>query len=119
MWGMPPATRASWKTKPPPRRRGHFELPMFFSDVDGEQMRHGHVPKNMDDKWFICFEEGWLYFYRSWTGDCIYGVRLDGSPAGVRVIDAWASRDFGQRDSFGLEADIETVRRLIESRLLA
>ena len=82
-------------------------------------MMLGHLPRDMDDEWFIFFSDGWLYFHRSWTGACIYGVRLDGSPTGVRVADAWASRDTDQYRSPGLDADVTRVQQLIASRLLA
>jgi len=39
------------------------------------------------------FENGRLDFHRSWTEVCIFGVRLDGSPNGIRVTDAWVSGD--------------------------
>ena len=113
------ATRTSWKTLPIPNQREHFPLPLHFSDAEGERLRLGHVPKDMDDKWFIFFEDGWLYFHRSWTGHCIYGVQLDGSPSGVRVVDAWASREREEYNSPGLDTDIRMVQQLIDSRLLS
>ncbi|WP_243395651.1 hypothetical protein [Sphingomonas oleivorans] len=73
----------------------------------------------MDDKWFIFFENGWLYFHRSRTGACIYGLRLDGSPHGVRVIEGWVSRDREHYNSPGIEQDKKMVQQLIGSRLLA
>lgn len=79
----------------------------------------GYIPKDMDDKLFISFEDGWPYFHRSWTGACIYGVRLDGSPMGVRVTDAWASRDTDQYRSPGFDTDITLVQKLIVNCLLA
>jgi hypothetical protein len=116
---MSAAHRTSWKTLPPPREREHFTLPLHFSDAEGERLRLGHVPEDMDDKWFIYFEDGWLYFHRSWTGHCIYGVQLDGSPSGVRVIDAWVSRNREAYASPGLDTDIRVVKQLIETRLLS
>jgi hypothetical protein len=113
------ATRTSWKTLPPPARREALFLSLHFSDVDGERMMMSYIPKDMDDKWFIFFEDGWLYFHRSWTGACIYGVRLDGSSMGVRVTDAWASRDTDQYRSPGLDTDITLVQKLIVNCLLA
>ena len=104
---------------PLPVEREHFELPELFSDADGERIMLGHIPEDMDDKWFIFFEEGWLYFHRSWTGHCIFAVRLDGSPNGIRVTDAWASRNREQYNSAGLETDISMVRQLIASRFLS
>lgn len=113
-----PATRASWKALPCPHERESLPLPLLFSDEEGERLRLGHIPEDMDDKWFIFFEEGWLYFHRSWTGDCIFGVRLDGSPSGVRVVEAWASRDRQRYNPQGIEQEQQLVTDLIRSRLL-
>ena len=101
-----------------PARRERFDLPLLFLDAEAEQMAGGHVPNGMDDKWFIFFEEGWLYFHRSWTGYCIYAVRLDGSPAGVRIAEAWVNRNQEQYKSPGLDTDRRMVEQLIRTRLL-
>jgi hypothetical protein len=82
-------------------------------------MKIGHIPADMDDKWFIFFEDGWLYFHRSWTGDCIYGLRLDGCPGGVRVIDCWASRAPDRYNSPGVEKEKEMIQRIIAHKFLA
>jgi hypothetical protein len=50
------ANRNAWKTLPIPAEREHFQLPLLFSDAEGERMRLGHIPEDMDDKWFIFFE---------------------------------------------------------------
>ena len=71
----------------------------------------------MDDKWFVFFENEWLYFHRSWTGACIFGVQLDGSSAGARVVEAWASRDRAQYQSPGIEQERELLEHLIRSLL--
>jgi len=113
------ATRNSWKTLPPPVARENLELAILFTDADGERMRLGHIPEDMDDKWFVFFEDGWLYFHRSWTGACIYALWLDGSPNGVRVVDGWVSRDADQYTSIDIESDRRIVQQLIQSRLLA
>ena len=102
-----------------PAEREPIELPLLFSDAEGERMREGHVPLDMDDKWFIYFEDGWLYFHRSWSGHCIYAVRLDGSPAGVRVVEAWVNRDREQYNSPDIETDKRMVEQLIRTRLLS
>jgi len=64
------------------------------------------------------FDEGWLFFHRSWTGACIYGVRLDGSPAGVRVIDSWVNRDSDQYKCTDTEYDRKLVGFIIDAFLL-
>jgi hypothetical protein len=114
-----PATRASWKTLPCPVLRENLDLSFTFSDADGDRLRLGHVPEDMDDKWFIYFENGWLYFHRSWTGACIFGLCLDGFPGGVRVVESWASRDEEHYNSIGVEQERELVLQLIETRLIS
>ena len=113
------ATRSSWKVQSPPSDRQYFEFPMEFSKADGERLKLGYIPKGGDDKWFIFFEDDWLYFHRSWTGICIYGVQLCSLSNGVRITSAWANRDRGVYNSPGLEADIRTVHRLMHTILLA
>ena len=112
------ATRQSWKTLPLPVERECFELPLFFSDDEAERLSAGHIPEDMDDKWFIFFEAGWLYFHLSWTGSCIFALRLDGSPAGVRVAECWACRDRKVYKSSGVADEREMIEDLIRSRLL-
>jgi len=75
----------------------------------------GHGPVDMDDRWFIYYEGGWLHFHRSWTGAHIFALGLDGCSAGVRVIDGWVSREPDQYRSPGIEQDREMVVRLIPS----
>ncbi|HEU5067730.1 MAG TPA: hypothetical protein VFT61_06055 [Sphingomicrobium sp.] len=116
---MTDAERTSWKVQPLPPERELFDLPLLFSDADAERIKKGHVPLNMDDKWLIFFEDSWLYFHRSWTGHCIFAVRLDGSPNGVRVIEAWVNRNSEQYNSRGTDADRQMVEQLIRSRLLS
>ena len=112
---MDQATRTSWKTLPPPDKHERLVVPETFSGAAGDRMRGGHVPVDMDDRWFIYFEDGWLHFHRSWTGAHIFALRLDGCPAGVRVVDAWASRDPDQYRSVGVEQDRHKVVSLIHS----
>jgi hypothetical protein len=116
---MNSASRSSWKTLPLPSKRKPLELSLLFSDDEGEQIRRGHFPEDMDDKWFIFFEDGWLYFHRSWTGHCIYGIRLDGSPCGICLVEAWVNDDNEQYNSPGLETDWQMVQQLISTRLLS
>jgi hypothetical protein len=112
---MDRVTRASWKTLPAPERRERLDVSDIFSDAAADRMRGGHVPVDMDDRWFIYFEDGWLHFHRSWTGAQIFAIRLDGCPLGVRVIEGWASREPEQYRSPSIEHDRQMVVGLIRS----
>ncbi len=60
-----------------------------FTTDELAQLARGLVPREMEDKWFIFFERGELHVHRSWTGICIYVVRL----ADRAVAEAWSNRD--------------------------
>jgi hypothetical protein len=105
-----PATKSSWKTLEPPKTRAALGYEYVFDDVDAERLRDGLVPEAMEDKWFAYFENGWLYLHRSWTGALIYWLKLDGCPAGVRVVDSWVSREPEQYR----ETDVSYDRLLLD-----
>ncbi|MDE8740998.1 hypothetical protein PZA20_04110 [Pectobacterium polaris] len=112
------AQAQNWKHAPAPQQMMPLDFQALFTDVEAEQIRKGLIPKQMENKWFIYFEDGWLRFHRSWTGFFIYALKLDGSPAGVRVTDSWVNRDPEQYASTDLEYDRNMLRYLIDVSLL-
>jgi hypothetical protein len=115
---MTRATVNSWQTLPPPAQREPLGFSVLFNDAEAEALMQGLIPQAMVDKWFICFHDGWLLFHRSWTGACIYGLRLDGSPTGVRVVDSWVNRDPSQYKGTDVEYDRKLVQFLVDAFLL-
>ena len=71
----------------------------------------------MEDKWFIFYEEPWLYLHRSWTGAGIYGVRFQSDGAIVPAVESWASRDASYKAT-SVEYDRAILRFLIEGLLV-
>ena len=112
------ATSASWKRLAPPAEREDLGFSALFTEAEAEQMMRGLVPECMEDKWFIYFDSGWLFFHRSWTGALVYALRLDGSPAGVRIVESWVSRNTQQYTGTDTEYDRRLVRFLIDAFLL-
>jgi len=104
----------TFKRLPPPEKREKLELSALFSDAEAERMRQGFAPRDMDDRWFVYFEDGWLNFHRSWTGSHVYALKLEGSPFGVRVVEGWVSRDEDYR-SPGIEHDRDFIVKLTRS----
>jgi hypothetical protein len=130
---MTRASRMSWKTLPPPQQRESLGFDAVFDHAATELLVLGLVPAGMEDKWFIYFEgpanrrpayrgpayrQGWLFLHRSWTGACIYGVQLERSPGGARVVDSWVSRDPTQYKGTDLDYDRKLLRFLIDALLL-
>lgn len=68
-----PATLDSWKTEPFEETRDIPFRATFTAD-EVARLRHGLIPRAMEDKWFVCFEHPSLMFHRSWTGQGVYRV---------------------------------------------
>jgi hypothetical protein len=105
------------------RSSGHF-LP-FATDrltaaksIIRDRQAGGRPSTSMEDKWFVYFSEGWLNFHRSWTGALIYSLRLEGSPASVRVVDSWVNREPEQYKATDIEYDRKLLHFLIDALLL-
>jgi hypothetical protein len=112
------ATRTSWKTLPAPSRKQDLAFTRKFDPAEGENLKRGFVPVQMEDKWFIYFEKGWLHFHRSWTGAYIFALRLDETESGYEVVASWVSRDQEQYGSDDLDGDRELVNDLLDHLLL-
>ena len=80
------------------------QLPLnrAFSQEDYQRMQRGYIAKEMEQKWNIYLEGDWLYFCRSWTGYCIYQLRLEQIGEGYQVAEAWLNRDPAQQYRSGL-----------------
>jgi len=78
----------------------------------------GFRPMDMDERWFIYYEEPWLYIHRSWTGVCIYGVRFETSADGASIVESWANRDSDPYTETSIETDRELCTFFIGTLLL-
>lgn len=115
---QPVATRGSCRIHPCPAERASLNLSESCSLAEFEQIKAGLVPREMEDKWFMFFEEPWLFIHRSWTGFCIYGVRWESSARGATTVEAWVSRNTEQYRETRTEYDEKLLRFLIEALLL-
>jgi hypothetical protein len=114
----PTATRDSHHRLPPLAQRIDLELSHSYTASEFELIKQGFVPFDMDERWFIYYEEPWLYLHRSWTGACVYGVRFGSSANGTSIVESWANRDSEQYQEASIEADSGLCTFLIGSLLL-
>ncbi len=99
---------------PIPPQHVFLMLDRLFSQAEIDLIKLGFAPREMQDKWFLYFENDVLYFHRSWTGYCIYQVSL----TGLRITQAIVNRDPQQYSETRNERDIETIFQLIDMFLL-
>ena len=87
------ATCSDWKIKPMSGLKIQLQVEEIFTREEYKYLSWGLIPRSMDDKWFIYLEDNWLYFHRSWTGYCIFQVRLEIFEDGHQIAEAWVNDD--------------------------
>ena len=108
----------------PPLPRADQRVSLGLEDVyaheEFEALKKGLEPMAMEDKWAIAYDAPWLYFRRSWTGFCVFAIRLEesGEASGARVAESWVSRNEDEYRGASLDDDKATLRFLIDAFLL-
>jgi hypothetical protein len=104
---------------PMPAQQITIVLDRVFSSEEAALLKLGFAPREMQDKWFIYFENDVLHFHRSWTGYCVYQVffapEADGA---LRMTRATISRDPEQHKETRAERDAWMISNVIDSFLL-
>jgi len=115
---MEEATSQSWKHQPLPDEYARIPFHGAYTPDDFRKLRAGHVPRDMDDKWFIYFDAGVLRFHRSWTGMCTYEVDLQEKDGQFVTGEVRVNRDASQYGGTDDEYDAQLLAVLIDHHLL-
>jgi hypothetical protein len=114
---MMQASSTSWKCEP--FKEG---IPLsYHAAFDSEQfarLKEGLVPKQMEDKWFIYYQEPHLFLHRSWTGQPVYRVALRTGSTGGEVTEALLSKDVPESARFDLDYQGRLLDFLVSNLLL-
>ena len=115
------ATKDDWPNKPLPEKHTRIEWGHVFSPEEFARISQGLIPEDMEEKWFVYYEQPWLYIHRSWTGFCIFMVRFEptdeSTERGIKGVEILASREPEQYASLGDSSDLGIVRSLIRMLL--
>jgi len=111
------ATKTTWQNHPidNPKR---IDIDLQFTDKQYSKLFRGLIPQQMEDKWFIYFENDWLYFHRSWTGFGVYKAKLNKGKDGYSIKEFWAERNQEKYSNKDDKTDIENISFLIARGLL-
>lgn len=111
-------SQSDFNKKPFPKK--HIEMPLNrkFSDAEMARIFNGYIPSQMEDKWYIHWEDNQLSFYRSWTGFCIYIVRFVADGECYRMISAKINRNQKQYSETNDQLDEMIISYLIDVLLL-
>lgn len=116
------AVKDSWNTKAMPEKSTIIELNQTYTKEQMDNMKKGLIPQEMEDKWFVYFDESEmkLYFHRSWTGNCVYILQFeevggdDSEGQQFLATRVEVNRDPEQYTCTDDESDKETVMDLIQ-----
>ncbi|HUY00396.1 MAG TPA: hypothetical protein VMV49_12620 [Candidatus Deferrimicrobium sp.] len=112
------AKRSDWETlEKPPEKYANLEIKRKFTEEEMIKIKRGVIPQSNDDKWFIFYEDGILYFYRCWSGFCIYWMKFEKQGNDYHVIEARVNRDKQQYVQTNDEIDLKVLNVLIDSLL--
>ena len=81
------ATADSWKREP---FTTGLAIPYEdrFTETEYATLQEGLVPREMENKWFVYFDEPHLFFHRNWTGKSVYRLKLSAYAGGMAVTEA-------------------------------
>lgn len=116
---MQQVTAAMWKTEPIAEQKQALAFTASYSPYQFEKIKQGFLPQEMEDKWFIYFQDDQLYFHRSWTGSCIYILKFIYTETQAQAVHSWwcGDRDSADTGIPGMSHE-ELISMLIESFLL-
>ena len=114
------AVKDSWNNLPMPESSTVIEINLEYSAEDMEEIKKGFIPQEMEQKWFIYFDdsENKLYFHRSWTGMCVYIVKFKEIDDKFVGSTAEVNRDASQYTCTDDERDKETLTSVLDAHLL-
>lgn len=98
------AGRGSWRALPMPDQITELGGKLWLEERTARQLRVGHIPVSMDDRWFVFCEGDRVFVHRSWTGICIFEATLRRTRDGAELCDARVNRDpeqYASRDDAG------------------
>jgi hypothetical protein len=112
------ATKADWKIKKLPSKHTSIDLDHRFAPHEMQRIKAGLIPEEMEDKWFIYWQDDALFFHRSWTGFCLYVVHFAKDGEWYRMCKADLNRNPKQYTEASDAKDASLISHLIDVLLL-
>ncbi len=113
-----PATRSDWKNTPMPEQPHRLKIERGYTTDEMELIRRGVVPQDIQQHWFMFFEQECLFCHRIWTGYCIYAVQFAQQGDGWVIRKAEVNRNPEQYQETNDAYDAEMLLFLIDRLLL-
>jgi hypothetical protein len=88
-----------------------------LSDDQMSKVLLGKKPLDMDHRWIIYYNDGFLYFHRSWTGNCIYKIKIDKSNYAAKIVEVLVNTNPKEYKYSNIPEEINHFNQLFDSFL--
>jgi len=106
-----------WKTEEFVKPKA-IKIELHLTETQFARIRFGRLPEEMEDKWFVYFDNNKLYFHRSWTGFKIFEAIINKSESGYIISEFIVERDGDRYTNIDDGEDIRSLYFLIGRGLL-
>lgn len=107
------ATKDKWKTIPMTNPK-KLEVSISLNNNQLSKLKLGLVPNEMEDKWFVYYNEGCIHFHRSWTGFEIFKAKLQLDENGCLINNFWVEQDLKKYNEEKDERNISSFKKHID-----
>ena len=87
------ATKDSWKNEPMPDKHTVIPMDVTIPKAAMSLVKCGHIPRAMEDHWFMYCDENTIRYYRSWSGICIYVAKYEMDGDVCHITELTVNRD--------------------------
>ena len=87
------ATKDSWDNKPMPDKHTVIPMDVTIPKAAMSLVKCGHIPRAMEDHWFMYCDENTIRYYRSWSGICIYVAKYEVDGDVCHITELTVNRD--------------------------
>ncbi len=111
------ASPDSWKHQP----FGEGVALAYHTTLDAkqfQQVQSGVVPEGMEGKWFVYYEEPYLYFHRSSTGQAVYRLTFEERDGTGEVVAALVSTEFASAKAPAVYTEVRMLDFLLYAVVL-
>ena len=112
------ATKYSWITSKMPQNKIKLSINKKYSKEEYNKIKKGFIPQQMDDRWFIYFENQKLYFHRSWSGYCIYEIKFSKENEYYIITEGYLNKEIVDEKNLVLKDEAKRILLLINRLLL-
>ncbi len=112
------ATSTSWKNRQPFNDGVPLPYSAVFDDQQLTLLKVGLIPRVMENKWFIYYDEPHLFLHRSWTGLPVFRLTLKCGATGAEVVEALYSTQLANAPGLDVTYQARLLDFLISNLLL-